>query len=235
MSEPVIELAGISSGYKESIVIQNVSFEIKSGEIIALVGKNGMGKTTLLKSIMGYLPKRTGSIRIFGRDVTRMPAHQIARTQIAYAPQERSLFHDLSVRDNLRLALPNDAVFDERFVEIDSLFPFLKDRMKQRAGTLSGGEQKMLLVARALMAKPNLILIDEITEGLQPSVIDRVANALTHQRKTHGTAILFVEQNVPFAVSVADRYAVLKLGEIIEIGECSDSGAQQNIMRHLSV
>jgi len=235
MNESALTLAAISSGYNESIVIRNVSLEIKSGEILALVGKNGMGKTTLLKSIMGFLPKRSGSISIFGKYVTRLSAHQVSRTKIAYAPQERALFHELSIRDNLRLGLSRDSLFDEHFYEIESIFPFLKSRMAQRAGTLSGGEQKMLLVARALMVKPDLILIDEITEGLQPSVIDRVATALTHQRVTHGTAILFVEQNVPFAVSVADRYAVLKLGEIIDVGACSNSDAQENIMRHLSV
>lgn len=235
MNTAALTLKDISSGYKESMVIHKVSLSIKPGEIVALLGKNGMGKTTLLKSIMGYLPKRSGSISLFGKDVTRQPAHQLARANVAYASQERSLFHDLSIRDNLRLGLPHDSLFDERFSGIENLFPFLKGRMEQRAGTLSGGEQKMLLVARALMIRPALILIDEITEGLQPSVIDRVAQALRHERETRGTAILFVEQNVPFAVAVADRYAVLKLGEIIDSGNAKDIGAQKAIMGHLSV
>ncbi|MCW5300372.1 ABC transporter ATP-binding protein [Herbaspirillum lusitanum] len=235
MSEAALTLSDMSSGYKDSIVVRNVSLSVHPGEIVALVGKNGMGKTTLLKSIMGYLPKQNGSVRLFGKDVTRQPAHRVARSNIAYAPQSRSLFHDLNIRDNLRLGLSKDKLFDERFAEVEDLFPFLKGRMAQRAGTLSGGEQKMLLIARALMVRPALILIDEVTEGMQPSVIDRVATALLHQRKTHGTSILFVEQNVPFAVAVADRYTVLKLGEIVETGDTAGADCQRDIMRHLSV
>ncbi|GJI87625.1 MULTISPECIES: ABC transporter ATP-binding protein [Duganella] len=235
MSDAALALHDISSGYKDAIVVRNVSLSIRPGEIVALVGKNGMGKTTLLKSIMGYLPKRGGSVTLFGKDVTRQPAHRVARAQIAYAPQSRSLFHDLNVRDNLRLGLAKDSLFDQRFAEVEHLFPFLKGRMAQRAGTLSGGEQKMLLIARALMVRPALILIDEVTEGMQPSVIDRVAAALLHQRATHGTAILFVEQNVQFATTVADRYALLKLGEIVQTGDTRGADAQRDIMRHLSV
>jgi len=235
MSAAALTLQGISSGYKDAIVIRNVSLTIQPGEIVALVGKNGMGKTTLLKSIMGYLPKRAGSVTLLGQDVTRRPAHCVARADIAYAPQSRSLFHDLSVRDNLRLGLSRDSLFEQRFADVEHLFPFLKGRMAQRAGTLSGGEQKMLLIARALMVKPALILIDEVTEGMQPSVIDRVAAALLHQRATQGSAILFVEQNVQFAVAVADRYALLKLGEIVETGDTRDAAATHDIMRHLSV
>lgn len=235
MNAAALTLHNVSSGYKDSIVVRNVSLSIQPGEILALVGKNGMGKTTLLKSIMGYLPKRTGSVTLFGKDVTKQPAHRVARASIAYAPQSRSLFHDLNIRDNLRLGLPTDRLFDERFAEVEHLFPFLKGRMAQRAGTLSGGEQKMLLIARALMVRPSLILIDEVTEGMQPSVIDRVATALRHQRKTHGTSMLLIEQNVPFAAAVADRYAVLKLGEIVETGNTESADAQRDIMRHLSV
>jgi ABC-type branched-subunit amino acid transport system ATPase component len=221
MSDAALALHDISSGYKDAIVVRNVSLSIRPGEIVALVGKNGMGKTTLLKSIMGYLPKRGGSVTLFGKDVTRQPAHRVARAQIAYAPQSRSLFHDLNVRDNLRLGLAKDSLFDQRFAEVEHLFPFLKGRMTQRAGTLSGGEQKMLLIARALMVRPALI--------------DRVAAALLHQRATHGTAILFVEQNVRFATTVADRYALLKLGEIVQTGDTRGADAQRDIMRHLSV
>lgn len=235
MNPAALALRDVSSGYQDAIVVRNVSLSIQPGEIVALVGKNGMGKTTLLKSIMGFLPKRGGSVALLGQDVTRLPAHRVARGEIAYAPQSRSLFHDLNVRDNLRLGLASDRLFEPRFADVEHLFPFLKGRMAQRAGTLSGGEQKMLLIARALMVRPALILIDEVTEGMQPSVIDRVAAALRHQRDTHGSAILFVEQNVQFAVTVADRYAVLKLGEIVETGATAGTDAQRHIMRHLSV
>lgn len=235
MSGAALTLHDISSGYKDSIVVRNLSLSIQPGEIVALVGKNGMGKTTLLKSIMGYLPKRSGSITMLGQDVTRQPAHRVARGAIAYVAQSRALFHDLSVRDNLRLGLSRDSLLDQRFGEVEHLFPFLKGRMAQRAGTLSGGEQKMLLIARALLVRPALLLIDEVTEGMQPSVIERVVAALLHQREKHGTAILLVEQNVQFAVAVADRYALLKLGEIVETGDARGANAAHDILRHLSI
>jgi len=235
MNTAALTVNEMSSGYADSIVVRKVSLSIQPGEIVALVGKNGMGKTTLLKSVMGYLPKHGGTVALFGKDVTRQPAHRVARTAIAYAPQSRSLFHDLSVRDNLRLGLSHDRLFEPRFAEVEHLFPFLNGRMAQRAGTLSGGEQKMLLIARALMVRPDLILIDEVTEGMQPSVIERVANALLAHRQAHGTAMLLVEQNVPFALKVADRYALLKLGEIVASGSTRGSEAERDLSGHLSL
>lgn len=235
MSQMALDIERVSSGYKASVVLRDLSMSINSGEALALLGKNGMGKTTLLKTIMGYLPTKAGAIHVNGLDITRLPPHRIARAGIAYAPQEHALFQDLSIRDNLRLGLPKVSVFDERFAEIEPVFPVFKTRLKQNAGTLSGGEQKMLLVARALMMRPSIILLDEITEGLQPSVIDRLAEALLWERGRHGTTILLIEQNVSFALKVADRYAVLKQGEIIEQGDAKDPGAAASIFDHLRV
>lgn len=235
MSQIALNLQDVTSGYKASVVLRKLSMTINSGEAVALLGKNGMGKTTLLKTIMGYLPKKTGAVHVNGQDITRMPPHRIARAGIAYAPQEHALFQDLSIRDNLRLGLTKVSVFDERFAEIEPVFPVFKSRLKQYAGTLSGGEQKMLLVARALMMRPSIILLDEITEGLQPSVIDRLAEALLWERGRHGTTILLIEQNVPFALKVADRYAVLKQGEIIDDGNAKEEGAAASIFDHLRV
>jgi branched-chain amino acid transport system ATP-binding protein len=133
------------------------------------------------------------------------------------------------------MGLAKDALFDERFAAIEPVFPVFKDRLKQYAGTLSGGEQKMLLVARALMMRPSIILLDEITEGLQPSVIDRIASALVHERQLHGTTLLLIEQNVPFALKVADRYLVLKQGAIEEEGRADAAGASEAIFNHLRV
>jgi branched-chain amino acid transport system ATP-binding protein len=235
MSETVLEISDVSSGYGEATVLRNVSLGIRPGEIFALLGKNGMGKTTLLKTIMGYLPKKTGAISVRGQDITRMAPHRIARAGIAYAPQEHALFQDLSIRDNLRIGLEKASVFEERFAQIEPVFPVFTNRLKQFAGTLSGGEQKMLLVARALMMRPSIILLDEITEGLQPTVIDRLADALLWERKQHGTTLLLIEQNVPFALKVADRYAVLKQGEIIDDGNAKDETAAASIFEHLRV
>ncbi|MBN3753626.1 ABC transporter ATP-binding protein [Paraburkholderia sp. Tr-20389] len=235
MSQTALHIERVTSGYKASVVLRDLSLSIGSGEAVALLGKNGMGKTTLLKTIMGYLPAKTGAIHVNGLDITRLPPHRIARSGIAYAPQEHALFQDLSIRDNLRLGLHKVSVFNERFAEIEPIFPVFKSRLKQDAGTLSGGEQKMLLVARALMMRPSVILLDEITEGLQPSVIDRLADALLWERGRHGTTILLIEQNVPFALKVADRYAVLKQGEVIEQGDAKHPGAAASIFEHLRV
>ncbi|ARK62132.1 ABC transporter ATP-binding protein [Burkholderia pseudomallei] len=235
MSQIALDVQDVISGYKASVVLRKLSITVEQGEAVALLGKNGMGKTTLLKTIMGYLPKKAGTIRVHGQDITRLPPHRIARSGIAYAPQEHALFQDLSIRDNLRLGLVDASVFDERFAEIEPIFPVFKSRLKQYAGTLSGGEQKMLLVARAFMMRPSIILLDEITEGLQPSVIDRLAEALLWERKRHGSTLLLIEQNVPFALKVADRYAVLKQGEIIEQGDAKEAGAAASIFEHLRV
>jgi len=235
MSAIALNLQDVTSGYKASIVLRKLSMTVSGGEAVALLGKNGMGKSTLLKTIMGYLPKKSGTIQVNGLDITHAPSHQIARAGIAYAPQEHALFQDLSIRDNLRLGLPKVSVFDERFAEIEPIFPVFKSRLKQFAGTLSGGEQKMLLVARALMMRPSVILLDEITEGLQPSVIDRLAQALLWERNRRGTTLLLVEQHVPFALKVADRYAILKQGEIVDHGDAKDEGAAESIFGHLCV
>lgn len=235
MISPALELKDVDSGYDQAMVLRGVSLQIAPGEIMALLGKNGMGKTTFLKAVMGYLPKRAGTVKIFGQDVTGWPAHRVARQRVAYSPQEQALFAELSIRDNLRLGLSSDKGFDASYAAMTEHFPFLTGRLAQLAGTLSGGEQKMLLMARALMVRPRLILIDEITEGLQPSVITRLVVALRRERDTHGTAMLIVEQNVGFALQVADRYSVLKRGEVVAVGTTSDRYAEQTIHSQLQV
>lgn len=230
-----LEISALTSGYGEAIVIRGVSMTVAPGEIVALLGKNGMGKSTLLKTVMGFLPAREGRVVLHGRDVTGEPPHRIARQAIAYTPQEQAIFQDLSVGDNLRLGQSEASWFEEELARVAQVFPFLKERLGQRAGTLSGGEQKMLLIARALMARPKLMLVDEITEGLQPSIVERLAEALAVQRERTGVAMLLVEQNVRFALNVADRWAVLKLGEIDDAGKSDAHNAAARIADHLSV
>jgi len=235
MTQALLQLKDVSSGYKASLVLRKLSLSVASGEAVAVLGKNGMGKSTLLKTIMGYLPKASGAVHVGGLDITRHGPHRVARAGIAYAAQEHALFTELSIRDNLRLALAKESVFDERFSEIESVFPVFKTRLKQFAGTLSGGEQKMLLVARALMMRPAIMLLDEITEGLQPSVIERLAEALLGERKKRGTTMLLIEQNVPFALKVSDRFLILKQGEIVDEGSARTATAVQRIFDHLRV
>jgi ABC-type branched-subunit amino acid transport system ATPase component len=235
MRDPALEVQGLTSGYGESVVLRDVSFSLTQGEVMAILGKNGMGKTTLLKTVMGFLPAIGGRIRVHGQDTTGLPPHRMARRQVAYSPQDQAIFQDLTVEENLRLGLSSDRLFVREMERVAAFFPFLAERRRQRAGTLSGGEQKMLLVARALLPRPKLLLIDEITEGLQPSVVQRLAGVLRDQIAALGLAILLIEQNLGFALSVADRYAVLTRGEIVASGRLADPGAEAAIHDHLAV
>ena len=222
-----LELVNLTSGYGSRPSCTAFRFEIAPGEIFALLGKNGMGKSTLLKTILGFLPAWDGAVRIDGRDVTRLAPFRMRALGLAYSPQEQALFQDLSVRDNLRLGLSDDRGFDASLADISGWFPVLTARLSQRAGTLSGGEQKMLIVARGLIAKPRLLLLDEVTEGLQPSVVDRLAEVLAATRRDRGTAMLVVEQHLSFVLGLADRFAVLKRGEVVDTGPVdADSAAR---------
>jgi branched-chain amino acid transport system ATP-binding protein len=239
MSVPVVAgglaVGGLEGGYGSSPVLHGVTFHIGPGEIFGVLGKNGMGKTTLLRTIMGLLPVRCGQIEVLGKNVTGWPPYRITRLGVSYVPQEKSIFQDLSVDENLRLALREPSSFEERLAAVAGWFPFLATRRQQRAGTLSGGEQKMLLIARALLTRPHLVLIDEISEGLQPAVISLFQEILAEERRSHRTSIVLVEQNVQLALALADRYAVLKLGRIVETGSANDTGAQKTIERHLVI
>lgn len=230
--EERLSLDAVSSGYGAVAVVRGVRLAVRSGEALAVLGKNGMGKTTLLKTIVGLLPLQSGEIRILGASGAPTPADCVARG-VSYAPQDQPLFQDLSIRDNLRLALRSDRLLAEALARVVAHFPFLGERLHQRAGALSGGEQKMLILARALMVQPRLLLVDEISEGLQPSLLERIAAALRLE-VSRGLAILMVEQNIDFALGVAHRWAVLERGEISEEGP-SDAGARTRIAARLSL
>jgi ABC-type branched-subunit amino acid transport system ATPase component len=227
-----LELVNLTSGYGSSTVVRGVSMQIAPGEIFALVGKNGMGKSSLLKTILSFLPAWDGAVRLDGRDVTRLAPFRKRALGLAYAPQEKALFQDLSVRDNLRLGLSDDRGFEASLADISGWFPVLTARLSQRAGTLSGGEQKMLIVARGLIAEPRLLLLDEVTEGLQPSVVDRLAEVLAATRRDRGTAMLVVEQHLPFVLGLADRFAVFKRGEVVDSGPV-EAGSAERIDKHM--
>lgn len=225
----------LSSGYGGTEVLGEVSLDITVGEVFVLIGKNGMGKSTLLKTVMGLIPTWRGEVSIFGENVTGSPAYRISRKSVSYAPQEAALFQDLSVEQNLRLGSPRTKNYDERLDHVVQLFPILGRRLRQRAGTLSGGEQKMLLTARALLPEPKLALIDEISEGLQPSVLAKVEEALAAERQDNGITLLLVEQNLEFAFSLADRYAVLERGSVVEAGSTAEADARESVERHLAI
>jgi branched-chain amino acid transport system ATP-binding protein len=230
-----LEVQGLVAGYGEAMVLRDVSLHVAPGEVLAVLGKNGMGKSTLLKTIMGFLPARAGAIRLFARETLGTAPHLLAAQGLAYSPQDQAIFQDLTVEENLRVGLPRGVAFGAGLERIAGFFPFLAKRRRQRAGTLSGGEQKMLIIGRALLARPRLMLIDEITEGLQPSVILRLADVLRTEKQTGGAAIVLVEQNVRFALSLADRYAVLARGEIVAEGAASATDAEGQVADHLAV
>ncbi|MGD9862359.1 MAG: ABC transporter ATP-binding protein [Pseudodonghicola sp.] len=229
-----LALDGVTSGYGPVAIIKDLTLAIRRGEIFALMGKNGMGKTTLLKTILGLVAARAGDIRLDGRSIVGAAPKTLIASGVGYAPQEQPLFTDLSIRDNLRLAVRSDRELEAALERVFVHFPFLRDRLGQKAGTLSGGEQKMLILSRALMLKPDLILIDEISEGLQPTVVARIAKALQAERAENGTTVLLVEQNLNFALEVADRWAVLKLGEIDDSGAV-DASSRDRILEHLKI
>lgn len=235
MNVPALDVADLVSGYGEAMVLHHVNLTVPDGSVLAVLGKNGMGKSTLLKTIMGFLPPRVGRISVHGAEVTGAAPHRLARHSVAYSPQDQAIFQDLTVDENMRLGLRSDRHYRRELDRVAQFFPFLAARRRQRAGTLSGGEQKMLLVARALLSHPRVMLIDEVAEGLQPSVIHRLVEVLRAQVDQRDLSILLIEQNVRFALAVAERYAVLTRGEIVDQGAATDPDAEERINAHLIV
>jgi branched-chain amino acid transport system ATP-binding protein len=196
-------------------VISGLDLDISEGEVFCLMGRNGAGKTTILRAIMGLLPLRTGSIELDGQDISRLKPHEISGTGISYVPQGRRLFSELTVGENLeigRMARKTGSGVIERVVE---LFPVLRDRMEQSSGTLSGGEQQMLAMARALCIEPSLLLLDEPTEGLMPSMVATIRNVIS-ELSAAGISVLLVEQRIEAVHSVANRVAFIENGVLKE-------------------
>jgi urea transport system ATP-binding protein len=203
--------------YGGSHILRNVSLEVLPGKVTALLGRNGVGKTTLLKALMGLVPLRSGQVSFEGHDVTRAKPHERARAGLAYVPQGREIFPRLSVQENLQIAA--EGRIPERIFE---LFPVLKAMLARRGGDLSGGQQQQLAIGRALAMKPRLLILDEPTEGIQPSIIKEIERVIRTLASTGEMAILLVEQYYDFARSLADQYLVMQRGEIIARGAGAD-------------
>jgi branched-chain amino acid transport system ATP-binding protein len=209
----MLKVEGFDTYYGELQVLRGFSIEVKAGQIVCLLGRNGAGKTTALKSILGLVPPRRGKVLLDGEDLTGRPAEKIPRSGIGYVPQGRRLFKELTVRENLDVGLMTRKSGRDVLERALSYFPALADRMNQRAGTLSGGEQSMVAIARALCVAPKLILLDEPTEGLMPSMIQAIRNVVTKLRGD-GVAVLLVEQRIDAVLPVADRIAFMDQGKV---------------------
>ena len=221
----MLAIEGINQYYGGSHILRNVGFEAKLGEVTVILGRNGVGKTTLLKSLMGVVPVKTGTIKLDGRDITRDTPYERVRQGVGYVPQGREIFARLTVQENLRMGLAYKNGSTPVPGELFDLFPVLKQMLHRRGGDLSGGQQQQLAIARALAAGPKLLILDEPTEGIQPSIIKDIGHVIRMLAGRKTMAIVLVEQYYDFAAELADQYLVMERGEIIRRGEGSHMAA----------
>ncbi len=220
MTEPLLSVRELNAWYGESHALHGIDLDVHAGETVTLLGRNGVGKTTALRAIVGIIRKRRGTIRFDGKDMLRVPLHRTARHGIGYVPEERGIFSTLTVEENLTLP-PVIAKGGMSLAEIYQLFPNLEERRKSPGTKLSGGEQQMLAMARILRTGARLLLLDEPTEGLAPVIIQRIGEVL-QTLKQRGMTILLVEQNFRFASKVADRFYVVDHGQVIDTFDVAD-------------
>jgi branched-chain amino acid transport system ATP-binding protein len=234
----MLQVSNLNAWYGSSHVLQDISIEVAKGEIVCLIGRNGAGKTTTLKSIMGLMDRTRGSAIFKGKELLTQPAHVRFALGLAYVPEERRIVRGLAVRENLRLGLvasPEKNREAELIEKIARIFPRLAERLDQEALTMSGGEQQMLAIARAMIANPDLIMLDEPSEGIMPVLVDEMF-ALFRAMKAEGTTILLVEQNVELALDIADRAYVLDQGAVVHQAAASELLADNEIKeRYCSV
>jgi len=216
----MLKVQGLNAWYDRSHVVQDVSFEVGTGEIVTLMGRNGAGKTTTLRTLMGLVAKRSGSVQFNGREMLADAAHTRFHAGLAYVPEERRIVAGLTVRENLCLGITASSNRHEMAAmieEIAATFPRLKERLNQDATSMSGGEQQMLAIARAMMARPRMILLDEPSEGIMPLLVDEMFHLFTRMKQA-GTTILLVEQNVERALRISDRAYILDQGQVVHTG-----------------
>jgi branched-chain amino acid transport system ATP-binding protein len=230
MTEAMLAVEDIHTYYGESYVLQGISLTVERGRIAAVLGRNGVGKTTLIRSIIAFTPPRRGRIVFDGADVTRWPSYRIGQAGMGIVPQGRRIFPSLSVRENLEIAARAGAAGAWTIDSALALFPALRERLRNSAGTLSGGEQQMLAVARALVGNARLILMDEPTEGLSPQIVGELKQLVLRLRDS-GLAILLVEQNIAFALETADTVSVMDKGKIVYHGLPRELAADEGVQK----
>jgi urea ABC transporter ATP-binding protein UrtE len=210
----MLQIDGLQAGYDDSRVLNGVDLTVEAGAILGLLGRNGMGKTTLLRTLMGLLPAAAGRVQLDGRDITNRKPYEISNLGMAYVPQGREIFADFSVEENLRLGVlgkPQREIGEAVF----GYFPVLAERRRQKAGTMSGGQQQQLAIARALVGRPRMLLLDEPSEGIQPSIVEQIAATLREIAAQQGLTVLLVEQNVEMVLDVAADCAFIENGRVV--------------------
>ena len=217
MTYPLMEVHDLRAGYGGTPILQGVNFHVNPGEIVAIIGRNGVGKTTLMKSVIGLIPAVAGTILYRREDITALQADRRAHLGMGYIPQGRGIFPRLSVAENLMMGqLINTGKAQKLDALVDRYFPILRERRNQKAGTMSGGEQQQLAIGRALVGNPDLILLDEPSEGIQPSIVHDIARNMKKLNAEIGVTILFVEQNIDMILSMAQRCYVMDKGKIVD-------------------
>jgi branched-chain amino acid transport system ATP-binding protein len=227
----MLEISSLNAWYGPSHVIHGLTFAVGRGEILALIGRNGAGKTTTIKSVMGLIARTSGSVKFAGRELLPLPDHARFNLGLAYVPEDRRIVPGLSVRENLQLGLlrANRAIREDRAIdEIAETFPRLKERLEQNAVTLSGGEQQMLAIARAMIAKPKMLLLDEPSEGIMPILVEEMGQLFRALRE-QGVTLLLVEQNVEWALNLADRAVIIDQGEVVYESDAAALAADRDI------
>ncbi|MFB6235274.1 MAG: ABC transporter ATP-binding protein [Halopenitus sp.] len=229
----LLSVEDVHAYYGESHVLQGVSLDVEEGEVVALIGRNGVGKTTTLRSILGLTPPREGSVQVRGKDVTGEETHEIARRGVGWVPEERRLFSHLTVDENIRIATPEPDMVEQAYETAYSTFPELESHREKDAGDLSGGQQQMVAIARGLVGDNDLLLVDEPSEGLAPQIVESVAEAL--RSASSETTVLLVEQNFPLAMDLADRYYLIDHGTVVDSGDTEGvTQDDETIRRYLS-
>jgi urea transport system ATP-binding protein len=235
----MLKVEGVNQYYGGSHILRGVGFEARSGEVTVILGRNGVGKTTLLRSLMGLVPVKTGSILLDGTGIDRLPPYERVRLGIGFVPQGREIFGRLTVEENLRMGLAGKPGRTPLPAALFELFPVLKQMLGRRGGDLSGGQQQQLAIARALAAGPRLLILDEPTEGIQPSIIKDIGRVI-RRLASHGSAdgrpmaVVLVEQYYDFAAELADQYLVMERGEIVQRGRGADM-ARDRVRERLAI
>ena len=222
----MLKVDNLNQYYGGSHTLRGISLEFKQGAVTSLLGRNGVGKTTFLKCLMGLLPVAGGTVNFDGKDITKLPPHARAALGIAYVPQGREIFPRLTVEENIEMGLANGSAKRGVPSYIFEMFPVLKDMLRRRGGDLSGGQQQQLAIARALVMRPKVLMLDEPTEGIQPSIIKDIERAIRKLAAGGEMAIVLVEQYYDFAQSLADQYAVMSRGEVVKAGPGSEMEAE---------